>query len=38
MVKAPRGSSSARVHFRDTGTNSAFWAVDQVKITAQKKA
>jgi len=26
------------VHFRDTGTNSAFWAVDQVKITAQKKA
>jgi hypothetical protein len=38
VVKVPKGAASARVHFRYTGTNSAFWAVDQVSITAQKRA
>ncbi|WP_394159384.1 alkaline phosphatase family protein [Galactobacter valiniphilus] len=37
-VKVPQGAGQTRVHFRYTGTNSAFWAVDQVKIVARKQA
>lgn len=33
-VDVPAGVTSARLHFRYTGTNSAFWTVDQVSVTA----
>lgn len=31
-LQVPSGARSARVHFKYTGTNSAFWTVDQVGI------
>ncbi|MEU8823568.1 alkaline phosphatase family protein [Streptomyces sp. NPDC048636] len=33
-VDVPAGATSARLHFRYTGTNSAFWTVDQVAVAA----
>ncbi|MGW7428247.1 alkaline phosphatase family protein [Streptomyces sp. NPDC054861] len=32
-VAVPAGATSARLRFRYTGTNSAFWTVDQVTVT-----
>lgn len=32
-VDVPAGAASARLRFRYTGTNSAFWTVDQVAVT-----
>lgn len=32
-LDVPAGAKSARVSFRYTGTNSAFWTVDQVEVT-----
>ncbi|MEV6201589.1 hypothetical protein AB0M64_16685 [Streptomyces sp. NPDC051771] len=29
----PRGATTARPHFPYTGTNSAFWMIDQVALT-----
>ncbi|MFE2009913.1 alkaline phosphatase family protein [Streptomyces sp. NPDC059491] len=33
-VAVPAGATTARLHFRYTGTNSAFWTVDQVTVTS----
>jgi hypothetical protein len=32
-IPVPAGAQSAKVRFRYTGTNSAFWTVDQVKVS-----
>ncbi|WP_432040455.1 alkaline phosphatase family protein [Streptomyces cucumeris] len=32
-VAVPAGATSARLSFRCTGTNSAFWTIDQVTVT-----
>ncbi|MFI8420930.1 alkaline phosphatase family protein [Streptomyces sp. NPDC085479] len=32
-VAVPAGATTARLYFRYTGTNSAFWTVDQVTVT-----
>ncbi|MFD0258296.1 hypothetical protein ACFVH7_08480 [Kitasatospora indigofera] len=32
-VNVPAGATTARLTFRYTGTNSAFWTVDQVTLT-----
>ncbi|GGR69562.1 alkaline phosphatase family protein [Streptomyces roseolus] len=33
-VAVPAGATTARLHFHYTGTNSAFWTIDQVGLTS----